>query len=50
VYVPGELSSIRESDQPIEQAKGIRFLELSEGIPVYEVESGAYHFTAISRA
>lgn len=50
VFVPGEVSSIRESGRAIEQAKGVRFLHLAEGIPVYEVESGSYHFTAVTRA
>jgi hypothetical protein len=46
VYIPGNPASIQESNHPVTQAKGIRFLKLEEGIPVYNVESGAYHFTA----
>lgn len=46
VYIPGDAATVRESDHPVDRAKGIRLLRIENGVPVYEVESGSYHFTA----
>ena len=39
-------ASVREGDQPAEQAEGLRFVEYAESRAVYEAGSGEYAFTA----
>lgn len=45
VYLPAEsMESIRESGQPLEKSKGVRFLRLEQGKALLAVESGDYKF------
>jgi alpha-L-rhamnosidase len=46
VFFPvGNEDSIRESDIPARKAGSVKFLPMSESGPVFEVQSGRYHFT-----
>lgn len=46
VYFPGVAASVRETGTPVGQTKGVRFLKMDGGTPVYEVRSGTYRFSA----
>lgn len=46
VFFPvGDQNSIREGSTPAKEAAGVEFLSMSGDGPVFEVESGRYHFT-----
>lgn len=46
VYFPvGHEDSVRERHSPAKRSHGVRFLSMSEGKPVFLVESGRYQFT-----
>ncbi|PFO06740.1 alpha-L-rhamnosidase [Bacillus sp. AFS076308] len=48
VYIPtNNVSTVKESGQPITKAKGVKFIEFKEGKAVYELESGRYEFRSI---
>jgi alpha-L-rhamnosidase len=42
----GDQNSIREGSTPAKKASGVEFLSMGDSGPVFEVESGRYHFTA----
>ncbi len=45
VHVPAtDLSRIKEGDQSIDQALGVKFKEMKDGYALFEVESGSYRF------
>lgn len=45
VFFPvGDKDSVREGNTPANKASGVEFLSMSDGGPVFEVESGRYHF------
>ena len=39
-------TGVREGTRPVDQAPGVTFVRYEEGIAVYTLESGTYHFTA----
>ena len=45
LFPVGDQDSIRESSKPAKKASGVEFLSMSGNGPVFEVESGRYHFT-----
>ncbi len=46
VFFPvGDQNSIREGSTFVKSASGVEFLGMSDGGPVFQVESGRYHFT-----
>jgi len=47
VFFPGgDEDSVSEGDVSAKKASGVRFLSMSDSGPVFEVESGRYHFTS----
>lgn len=45
VYLPArDVASVRESNKPIQEAEGVRFLRMQDGCVVFEVGSGTYQF------
>ena len=49
VHIPAKsLADVTESNQPIERAKGVKFLRLEDGRVVLEVASGHYTFDSRS--
>ena len=50
VYLPAkDCASAREGRQPLDKAKGVRFLRMEDGHAVLEVGSGQYAFSAPTR-
>ncbi|MED4228753.1 alpha-L-rhamnosidase C-terminal domain-containing protein [Neobacillus cucumis] len=48
LYIPtNNVSTVKESGQPIAKAKGVKFIEFKDGKAVYELESGSYEFRSI---
>jgi alpha-L-rhamnosidase len=47
VYVPG--NNIMESGSPVEDASGVTFIKIEDGISVYTVESGNYYFESMQK-
>jgi len=48
LYIPtNNVSTIKESGQPISKAKGVKFIGFKDGKAVYELESGSYEFRSI---
>ncbi len=47
VYFPGsDQDSVREGGTLAKHASGVEFLSMSDDGPVFEIESGRYHFTS----
>ena len=46
LFPVGDENSLRESNTPAKKVSGVKFLSTSGSGPVFEVESGRYHFTA----
>ncbi|MHC4131621.1 MAG: alpha-L-rhamnosidase C-terminal domain-containing protein [Planctomycetota bacterium] len=45
VYIPAVQGQIiTESEQPVEKAPGVNFIERQEKTVVYKIDSGTYHF------
>ncbi|MEH7097689.1 family 78 glycoside hydrolase catalytic domain [Neobacillus vireti] len=48
LYIPtNNVSTVKESGQPIAKANGVKFIEFKDGKAVYELESGSYEFRSI---
>jgi alpha-L-rhamnosidase len=41
-----DVEAVTESDQPASQAEGVKFLREENGVAMFEVQSGCYHFGA----
>ncbi|HZH62205.1 MAG TPA: alpha-L-rhamnosidase C-terminal domain-containing protein, partial [Metabacillus sp.] len=48
LYLPtNNVNTVKEGNQPIKKAEGIKFVEYKGGKAVYELESGNYEFRSI---
>jgi alpha-L-rhamnosidase len=47
LYVPAsDAASVKESDLPVAQMPGIKYVRMEAGAAVYEIGSGTYHFVS----
>ncbi|TCN21125.1 alpha-L-rhamnosidase [Mesobacillus foraminis] len=48
LYIPtNNVNTIKEGNQPIKKAEGVKFVEFKDGKAVYELQSGSYDFRSI---
>ncbi|WP_077065140.1 family 78 glycoside hydrolase catalytic domain [Gracilibacillus massiliensis] len=41
----GDITSVKESGQPVSEVEGVKFVEYKNGKAIYELSSGSYNFT-----